>query len=73
MRIPEAGLSPCLGPHRRSTDLGRKLRRFPTGSARARLWRTLRPPSFDDHVLRWLGITSPHWFPDRRAPRCNRR
>jgi hypothetical protein len=73
MPIPRDGLPPRPGPHRRSTDLGRKARRFPAGSARARLWRMLRPPTLDDYVLGWLGITSPRWFPDRPAPRRGRR
>ncbi|MEW4568849.1 hypothetical protein AB1L88_13370 [Tautonia sp. JC769] len=73
MTIPPEALPPRPGPHRRSTDLGRKARRYPVGSARGRLWRALRPPTFDDHVLGWLGITSPRWFPERPAPRRGRR
>ncbi|WP_152053448.1 hypothetical protein [Tautonia marina] len=73
MPTPREGLPPRPGPHRQSTDLGRKVRHFPIGSTRSRLWCMLRPPTFDDHVLGWLGITSPHWFPDRPALRGNRK
>lgn len=51
--------SPRPGRHSRCTDLGRKTRCFPTGSARLRLRQVLHPPTFDDHVVVWLGLRLP--------------